>query len=379
MAGSTLRVVADISAHGLGHLTQIAPVLQALAARLGRRLSLIVRTGHAPDTVRHVLKLPFRSAPPPPDPGLAMRGPATVDVAASRRLYAALHRDFSGIVEREAKRLKALAPDLLVSDVGYVGLAAAAAAGIPAVALCSLHWGEMVRAYLGHLPAAVAWERDILAAYNSAAAFLLAAPRRSVPGLSNVRCIAPVVRAPGRCRRDLILARAGRMAGRRPVRIGIISFGGIGGALPRVRLSADPSWLWLLPPGLDGDVRMAAHSRRRGGGPAMMSLAAVRDLDFRDLVASADLVVTKTGYGTFMECARHGTPCLFLVRPDWPEAPDLEAWITARGLGRALAPRALFAPGWERRAEGLKRASVSGMTGAREAAGIILRLATGTD
>ena len=57
---------------------------------------------------------------------------------------------------------------------------------------------------------------------------------------------------------------------------------------------------------------------------------------FIDLMASVDLVVTKTGYGMLVEAACNGVPLLFLARPDWPEWPWLEAWIEDLGLGRPL-------------------------------------------
>ena len=387
MTRGHVRVVADISAHGLGHLTQIAPVLLALHARLGNRLALTVRTAHPPRRVAAILGMPFETAPPPPDPGLAMTGPALVDVPATRRAYAALHQDFSASVRTEAKRLAALSPDLLVSDVGYVGLAAAGRLGLPAVALCSLHWAEMMEAYLlrpgdrTNMDDSMAdievkrWIADVTAAYNGAAAFLLAAPRRQVPGLTNVRRIAPVARAAGRQKRAEILAAAG-LSGNgsaTTTRIGVITFGGIGGDLPTLSLPSRPGWLWIMPAAL-AEARL---SRPGKDTPVILPRERLAGLDFRDIVASADLVVTKTGYGTFMDCARHGTPCLFLPRPDWPEAPDLEAWITQAGLGRSVSAEALAAGTWLDD-EGFQRAlPMADLNGAQEAADFLADLLPG--
>ena len=42
-----------------------------------------------------------------------------------------------------------------------------------------------------------------------------------------------------------------------------------------------------------------------------------------------DVVLSKPGYGTFVEAACCGLPVLYLQRPDWPEAECLEAWLHA--------------------------------------------------
>jgi hypothetical protein len=46
-------------------------------------------------------------------------------------------------VDREARLLAELQPDLVLSDVAYLPLAGAARAGIPSVAMCSLNWAEL--------------------------------------------------------------------------------------------------------------------------------------------------------------------------------------------------------------------------------------------
>ena len=50
-------------------------------------------------------------------------------------------------------------------------------------------------------------------------------------------------------------------------------------------------------------------------------------LSVLDLLASSDLVLTKTGYGTFVECADDRGSLFFLSREDWPENPDFESWM----------------------------------------------------
>jgi len=50
-------------------------------------------------------------------------------------------------------------------------------------------------------------------------------------------------------------------------------------------------------------------------------------LSYSDLVASVDLIITKPGYGMFVEAAAAGVPVLYVERPGWPEAEALTSWL----------------------------------------------------
>jgi hypothetical protein len=51
-----------------------------------------------------------------------------------------------------AEELAALRPTVLLGNIPYLSIAAAAHAGIPAVAFCCLHWGEIFRHYCADAP-----------------------------------------------------------------------------------------------------------------------------------------------------------------------------------------------------------------------------------
>ena len=67
------------------------------------------------------------------------------------------------------------------------------------------------------------------------------------------------------------------------------------------------------------------------------------DLDFSDLLASVDAVITKPGYGTFVEAACGAVPILYLERDDWPETPHLVAWLTDHARAARLTRERLMA------------------------------------
>jgi hypothetical protein len=253
------------------------------------------------------------------DVGMVMANSLDVLVPESHAAYAELHREWPRRLASEVSRLRALRPDLVLSNIPYLPLAAAADAGIPAVALCSLNWAECFRSYCGHLPGANAIYRQIVDAYNQAEVFLNPAPSMPMPGLNNLRAIGPIARR-GRRRREELDAGLG---GDRRDRLVVVSLGGIFTALP---IAA-----WPMVHGIRYIVTGTDVPRRRD----IVAVEAT-DMPFIDVLFSADALITKPGYGSFTEAACGGVPVLYTRRVDWPEEPDLIAWLHAHGRCREL-------------------------------------------
>jgi L-arabinokinase len=106
----------------------------------------------------------------------------------------------------------------------------------------------------------------------------------------------------------------------------LVSFGGFGlegldALLPRL-----PGVRWVLAP----------H------GPSLdrPDVERVEGVAYPDLVASADLVLSKPGYGILGEALTAGTRMLWLPRGPFPEAPFLVRALEAHG-GHLVAPAEL--------------------------------------
>lgn len=327
------HLLVDISGHGLGHAAQMAAVLPSLAAALpGLRLTL--RSSASETALRDMIPLPFTLLPLEGDVGMIMHGPTRVDAEASLAAYAALHQDWEAAISAEAERLRALAPDLLLADVSYLGLAGAQRLGLPNLALCSLNWADILEAYCGSLPGAPAILAQIRAAYAGADAFLRLEPAMPMATLPNTRSVPPVARL-GRDRRSDLEA-AGLIE---PGEILIlVSFGGIPMGRDMAVLPVRPGWRWLLggalPPGLEPrpDILPYPLPTPPGSEP----------LRFIDLIRSSAALVTKTGYGSFVEATHNGCRLLYQPRPDWPESPWLEPWPHAQGTALAIPEAALM-------------------------------------
>lgn len=291
----------DISSHGFGHLAQVAPVLNALRAACPD-LRLTVRSGLPRDRLASRIDGDFAHMQAASDFGFVMNNALDIDLAATAARYRDFHADWPARVRRETAWLDALAPDAVLSDVAYLPLAGAAAAGIPAIALCSLNWADLVDHYFHGEPWLPALHARMLEAYRSAQVFLRATPGMPMFDLPNALAIGPVAQT------------------RQPRRAEVAQ---------RLRLPEDRRWVVVALGGIDFPLPVADWPRRGD----LLWIEADPRVPFHDLLACADALIAKPGYGTFVEAAVQGVPLLYLPRPDWPEQACLVDWL--RGHGRA--------------------------------------------
>ena len=306
-----MHLAVAVSSHGYGHGAQTAAVLTALRARCPQ-LRLTLLTGLPSNFLHDRIPGEFELIDWRGDFGMRMHSALEVDLARSAADYSAFHATWDRRVGDAAALLEKIAPDLLLVNVPYLALAAAARVGLPSVALCSLNWSLIYEHYFGERPEARGILRQMQAAHESAEIFLCPEPSMAMPELSNVQSIGPLARL-GRNRRALLHDRLG-IDGDRPVVV--IAPGGIPFRLSSQEWPRDVTW--VVPD--DWDV-----------GDAHMQRVGTLGLQFTDLLTSADAVFGKLGYGTVAECACNGTPLLYLPRADWPEESVLADWLSVHG------------------------------------------------
>lgn len=331
MAGMSHLYVA-LSGHGFGHLAQVAPVLNEFRRR--RPETRLTLQSALPATVlRQRIAGEFKLVEGAADFGMVMVDALATDVAASLAAYRAFHAEWNQRLLWQEQALRAAAPDLLLVDVPYLSLAAAARLDIPALALCSLNWADILAGYCPDAPDLAALRTPMLDAYNSARAFLQPAPSMPMPDLGNAHAIGPIAEC-GRPRRAEIDRRLGLDANDALVLIGL---GGVGARLPLEAWPEQAGVRWLMPP--------SSEVQR----PDMVSWAALDDCSMLDLIRSCDVLFTKPGYGSFVEAACSSTRVLYIERDDWPEEPWLGRWLLEHGNAvkinrRQLAVGALAQP-----------------------------------
>jgi len=303
------HLLVDISSHGYGHLAQTAPVLNELANRVPR-LRLTVRCALPAETLTRRIVPPFEHIAESFDFGMVMRNAMDLDLEASAARYAEAHLDWEATVERAAEQLREIKPSLLLANVPYLPLAAAAQAGVPAVAMSSLNWADIYRGTLGAAPGAEEIHARMLAAYRSAKTFLRLTPAMPMEDLGNAVGVGPVatLRRPRRAelRRRLGLEEDARLV--------MVALGGIPLRLPIETWPDLPGVRWLVP------------GEWEAGRPDALPLDAA-GLGFADTFVSCDAVIAKPGYGTFTDAACNGVPVLYSRRPGWPEEECLVDWL----------------------------------------------------
>jgi hypothetical protein len=302
-----------ISGHGFGHVAQTAPVLNRLREQLPA-LRLTIWSGVPRATLQNHVRGNFVHIDNAADFGMVMA--SALDVLADQSLaaYREFHDDWTGKVAGAGARIAALAPDLVLSNVGYLPLAGARHAGVPAAALCSLNWLDVFGHYCGHLPGATQILDDMRVAYAAAAVFLRATPGMDMAALPRIRPVGPIARL-GRDVRATLHRRLGLADGERLV---LVSMGGIATESPLALWPATPGVRWLVPQSWALDRPDVAALEPLG-------------LDFIDVLKSVDAFVAKPGYGSFAEAACNGIPLLYVSRHDWPEEPCLVHWLGEHG------------------------------------------------
>lgn len=309
-----LNLFVDISSHGFGHLAQTAPLLNALTAQQPCRLT--IRCAHPRVILSARIQAPFTHIQASSDFGFVMRNALTIDLDASALRYRDQHQQWPQRLAHDCALIQGLQPDLVLSNVSPLPLAAAAEVGIPSLAFCSLNWADLFTHYFGGNEWADHIEATLLGAYASARHFVCLTPGMAMPRLPNLR-LGGIIAAHGLPDRATWAQRLTAPFDKRWL---LIALGGIEHRLPVES--------WHIP----ADVHLLVPTTWGVRHPACSSYGADH---FTDLLATTDVVLTKPGYGTFAECAVNGRPVLYLPRPDWPEQLALIDWLHEHG--RALS------------------------------------------
>ena len=268
------------------------------------------------------------------DFGMVMHHALSVDTEASLAAYLKAHQNWSEKVAALAAHLQDIEVDLVLSDIPYLTLAAAHQAGIPGIALCSLNWADILEHYLGNGETAKETTREatrlnsrgkalietILTSYQSAQYFLQPAPSMKMPLLKNTLAIGPVctpgIKNPSALARNIDLPEDAYSV--------LVGMGGV-----NYPLSVE-SWPALInQKSIFYIVNNENILKRSTGIATSVNTISIEQtgLSYSDLVASVDLIITKPGYGMFVEAAAAGVPVLYVERPGWPEAPGLTDWL----------------------------------------------------
>lgn len=312
-----MRLRYYISGHGLGHASRSLQILASLRRR-HPQLAVEIVSCAAPWFLAAATGdgIPLRRAAF--DIGVVQRDSLEMDLSASVEAWQTLLEQRDPRLAAESASLRQSQVDLVVSDIPALPLAAARRAGIPGVGLSNFSWDWILRGLVAEAPAFAAIADRLETDYAEAERFLVLpfhGDFAAGPEVEHLPLVARRARRPAAAVRTDLGIPAGR-------RLALISFGGFGLAdfdfSPLARLE---DWFFLSEPGLDQQL------------PNLRSIPP-GSFPYPDLVAAADVVVTKPGYGIVSEAIANRTALLYTERGNFREQQLLVAGI--RRYGRTL-------------------------------------------
>jgi len=342
-------VVFYVSGHGFGHAVRQIEIINALEASAD--IEIIVRTAAPSWLFERSLRRPARLEPFVPDTGVFQVDSLRLDADRTIDDAAAFYGELASRAEREAAWLIRERAALVLADAPPLACAAAARAGVPCVVVGNFTWDWIYQRYDTPL------QRHPWLLPTIEQAYALATEAWRLPMWGGFDSIARVTDVPFVARRSRRPSTEVRAAFGWPVTqpVALLSFGGYGlSAASRSPVDAGEFVLVTVSSG-HGDVDLDV----RGGQMISIAEASIYDRGFRyeDLVAAADVVVTKPGYGIISECIANSTAILYTSRGDFIEYDRLTREMPRYLAAEYIDHDDLFGGRWAPSLDRLRRRS----------------------
>lgn len=336
-----MTAVFFISGHGFGHASRQVEVINALGRIGGPGLRVIIRSAASPSLLERTVRVPFELRPGICDTGLVQTNSVTQDDRATFAAAQAFYGTFDDRVRAEAAALAADQPSVIVCDIAPLGLAVAAALGVPSVFIGNFTWDWIYEGQAAFRARAEAIETIRRA--QSLATLTLKLPLSPSFEGSGLRHISPlplIARQSTHGRADT------RALFRLPAerKLALLSFGGYGlSELDLTRVDCADDWDLVV-------TDRSVTDRARTALPYVHALSeadlAASPARYEDLIAAVDAVITKPGFGILGECMTASTPLLYTSRGDFREYDILVAEMPRYLRSRFISQDDLFAGRW---------------------------------
>ncbi|RPI54953.1 MAG: hypothetical protein EHM55_09340 [Acidobacteria bacterium] len=305
------RIVFYVSGHGFGHTSRAIEVMHALLGACPEA-AITVKTSAPRRFFERTLAGRAEVIDLQCDSGMVQIDSLKVDTGESIRQARAFQARLPQLVAAEASNLATHRASVVVGDIPPLAFAAAAAAGLPSVAIGNFTWDWIYEGYAG----AVDLARAIRSAYRNATSVLRLPMAGGFEGLASTTRDIPFIARQSRRDPDEVRQALGIPPRTRGKPLVLMSFGGYGVAgldTAAVAGLADYTIATTDTPGREqikpapGVLYISEHELYAGG------------LRYEDLVRAADVVVTKPGYGIISEAIANDTALLYTSRGHFVE------------------------------------------------------------
>jgi hypothetical protein len=323
-----MNILYYLTAHGYGHALRSC----AICNEFSREVRVTFRTFIPRKFFQEETRNPFGYFPGQFDCGCIQKDSVTVNREETLITYMKLAVKNEARLGDEVKWCLDERVDGIVSDITPFAFEVAKKAGLPSIAVTNFTWFDIYEPYVKDYPAFYPYLQKIREQYQLADFLVELMPSNEMPYFGN-RVKVSLLGRTGRCIRDRLKNKLGLA---REKHMGLIYVGEFGmNSIPWKNLEKFKKWdfigIYPLP-----------------GEPANYHLVKKEDFLYPDLVASAEVMISKIGYGVFSECQLNGTPLIYLPREDFAEYPVLEKALNEWGHGFCLSRDDYCSLNWEK-------------------------------
>jgi L-arabinokinase len=270
----------------------------------------------------------------------------TLDEADTIRRASSFHSDLVTRAASETRALRELGAGLIVGDIPPLAFAVGASAGIPSIGLGNFTW-DWIYADYPRVRLAPSLLPTIRGAYAKASMALRLPMSGGFESFSNVRDIPFVARHSTRVREEVL--KVLKVPAEKP--IVLASFGGYGlPGLDTDTLSKFKKYTVITTATVPmSRARKDTPTVEKKGSFFSINEEAMYDAGVRyeDLMAAAEIVVTKPGYGIISEAIANDTAVLYTSRGHFPEYDVLIEEMPKYVRSAFISHDDLFAGKWE--------------------------------
>ncbi len=323
-----------ISSHGYGHGMRAS----VIGTCFSEKVTLSIKTLLPELFFKKELSRQFSYYPARFDCGCIQTDSVTVDIEKTVQTYMLIAERNEAMLGQEVAWCKKNGVTGILSDIAPFPFEVAHNAGIPSAGISNFSWEDIYEPYVQVAPEFSPCFKKIQEQYRMADLVCALTPPNPMKSFRR-RITIPVVGRKGIDRRDEIFACYNIGAGKK---LGLIYTGDFGmNTVQWNNLGNFGDWefigLYPLP-----------------GNPSNFRLFDKRDFPYQDLLASADCMITKIGYGVYAECLINGLPLVYLPRENFAEYPFLHRSVVAWGAGYCIPQKEFYNLQWGNVLEAVK-------------------------
>jgi hypothetical protein len=291
------KIAYYITAHGYGHGTRSCDIINALRTTAPNQP--IVVTTDLPETFmqsRLLDGIELRCGAF--DIGLIQTDSIQMDLGASLKALEALYDRELELIRQEVDFMRSENIGVVVADIPAIPLAAAQQAGLPNMATSNFGWDWIYEEFGREDPRWRPYIEKFRSVYRQVDLLLrqpFAEPMESFPNKMDL----PLLAEPGQNRKKQIAGITGADPDKRWILLSFTALDLKQPALDQLSRLSDYEWFSVEP--LEWK-----HSP--------VHCLALDDVCFADVLASADIVVTKPGFGILSECIANNKPIIYSDR-----------------------------------------------------------------